>query len=459
MKLYSNQQQIVKSKARFKIIRAGRRAGKSTYSIEEMLFTAMQKANSNVFYIAPTQIQARKIIWEALKNRLDGIGEINEARLEMKIPTVDGGHSIIYVLGWENRENVRGMKAHLIVFDELDTMRDFFVGWQAIFRPMLTDTVGKCIFIGTPKKENPNLKRLEKVAETDKDYAKFHFKTEDNPHIPPEEIDKARKELDYETFKQEYEAEYLENKGALFRYTHLLDLANNTVEKGEKYLIVDVAGDGNDKTIFSLWDGKEEYDRHEYAGLTTESIVQKIRDIASVERVPYSHIAIDAIGIGEGVANASLLTGVIGYKSSYAAIKTDVNIVAGVDKGFIDRSKLVTDFKNLRSQCVFKLADMVNKHEIASKVGGAFREYIIEELSLYQDVSTGDGKRQATAKENIKEVLGRSPDHSDCFLMRMYFELVEQVSPNDGEDISQAIEAQKRMFIRNRDNLGMNSAR
>ena len=35
---------------------------------------------------------------------------------------------------------------------------DFFIGWQEIFRPAMTDTGGKAIFIGTPKKENPNLK-------------------------------------------------------------------------------------------------------------------------------------------------------------------------------------------------------------------------------------------------------------------------------------------------------------
>ncbi len=69
------------------------------------------------------------------------------------MPTEDGGVSVVYVLGWESRENLRGKRAHLIVFDELDTMRSFVHGWTEIFRPMLTDTRGKATFIGTPKKE------------------------------------------------------------------------------------------------------------------------------------------------------------------------------------------------------------------------------------------------------------------------------------------------------------------
>ena len=221
---HDKQKDVIKSTARFKIIRAGRRSGKSTLEIEEMVFDAVSGKDRNIFYIAPTQIQARKIIWEALKSRLNGLGEINESRLEVKLPTQDGGFSTIFVSGWENRENFRGMKAYKIVFDELDTMKDFFIGWQEIFRPALTDTGGGATFIGTPKKENPNLRRLEKIAQTDKDYQAFHFTTEDNPYIPREEITKARLEIDFDTFKQEYLAEYIDHAGSLFKYTSIVDV-------------------------------------------------------------------------------------------------------------------------------------------------------------------------------------------------------------------------------------------
>lgn len=461
MNLYDKQQNIVKSNARFKVVRAGRRAGKSTYSIEEMCYEAMTGNDRNVFYIAPTQIQSRKIIWEALKSRLGGIGEANESRLEVRLPTTQGGFSTIYVAGWENRENFRGMKAHLIVFDELDTMKDFFIGWQEIFRPALTDTAGKAIFIGTPKKENPNLRRLEKLSETDSDFACFHFRTEDNPYIPREEIEKAKQEIDFETFKQEYLAEYVDNAGALFRYTSLVDVFTNTVDKkNDKFLSVDIADDGSDKTIFSFWEGLEEYRREAFERLNTESIIAKIREYASQDKIPYSHIVVDAIGVGAGVASSSYLDGIIGYKSSYSAIKTDQNIVRLPNINHLPKAEALTsDYKNLRSQCIFTLADLANNHKIASKVTGKFKEVIIEELGAYQDVSTGDGKRMATMKEDVKEQIGRSPDHSDTWIMRMYFEVRSKVIPGQSEEMSNIINKQIAHFQRVKNSDMLNSAK
>lgn len=457
---HEKQEEVIRSNARFKIIRAGRRSGKSTLEIEEMVFDAVTGKDRNIFYIAPTQIQARKIIWEALKSRLNGIGEINESRLEVKLPTQDNGFSTIYVSGWENRENFRGMKAYKIVFDELDTMKDFFIGWQEIFRPALTDTSGGATFIGTPKKENPNLKRLEKIAETDKDYQAFHFTTRDNPHIPVEEIEKAKQEIDHDTFRQEYLAEYLDNAGALFKYTALIDVFSNTITKKDtKYLIIDVADDGSDKTIFSFWEDLEEYRRESFERLNTESIIAKTREYAQQDKIPYSHIAVDSIGVGAGVASSSLLDGIIGFKSSYSPIKTDLDPVRLPNVHYTKDVPLTTDYRNLRSQCIFTLADLVNNHKIASKVSGKQKEAIIEELSAYQDVSKGDGKRLATPKEDIKEIIGHSPDDSDTWIMRMYFVIRDKMLPDQSERNIEIANKLAEQFSYRKNYSGLNSSR
>jgi hypothetical protein len=421
----------------------------------------MEKSGRNVFYIAPTQKQARSIIWEGMKARLAGIGEPNESRLEIKVPTRDGGHSFIFIAGWENRENFRGMKAHKEVFDEVDTMRDFFIGWQEIFRPALTDTGGGAVFIGTPKKENPNLRRLEQLAETDPDYQVFHFTTYDNPFIPPNEIDKAEKELDFETFKQEFLAEYVESQGALFKYDALLDVFSNTVpKKNQKYLIVDVAEDGSDKTIFSYWHDLEEYQREEFSDLNTEAIVNRIKETAAKEQIPYSHILVDAIGIGAGVASSSQLGGIIGFKGSFAPIKTDADIVRLPHVNYTKEAPALTsDYRNLRSQCIFTLAQKVNNHEIASRVTGRFKEMMIEELSTYQDASKGDGKRIPTRKEDVREIIGRSPDHSDTWQMRMYFVVRDSVIPSNSPEMQNLLTQQRQSFIQTQGNQHFNSTK
>ena len=460
--LHPKQQEIIISPARFKVIRAGRRSGKTTLEVEDMAFNAVNGKDRNIFYIAPTQIQAREIIWELMKKRLNGIAQFHEQRLEVKIPTVDKGYSIIKLAGWENRENFRGKAAYKIVFDETDTMKDFFIGYQEIFRPALIDSGGSATFIGTPKKENPNLRRLAKMAEKDPDYKEFHFTSLDNPYLPESEKIKAKDELDPETYKQEILAEYVDNAGALFKYDALVDVFSNTIVKeNSKYLIVDIADDGSDKTKFSFWEGLEEYKREEFERLNTESIIAKIREYAAQDRIPYSQIAVDAIGVGAGVASSSMLDGIIGFKSSYQAIKTDQSIVYLPNVSHIKSNMipLVSEYKNLRSQCTFTLADLVNNHKIASRVTGKQKEVIIEELSNYQDASKGDGKRAATAKEDIKIAIGRSPDDSDTWIMRMYFVIMSKMIPEQSEARSQIVQAQKQQFAINKSLKELNSTK
>jgi hypothetical protein len=156
------------------------------------------------------------------------------------------------------------------------------------------------------------------------------------------------------------------------------------------------------------------------------------------------------------VASSSMLDGIVGYKSSYSPIKTDMDIVRLPNARYTTEAPLTSDFKNLRSQCIFTLADHVNNHLIASKVTGKQKEVIIEELFTYQDASTGDGKRMATPKEQVKELIGRSPDASDTWIMRMYFvirgNMITEVDPNLAIEI-------KQQFERNIKNQKYNSTR
>lgn len=459
--LHQKQKEIVENQARFKVVRAGRRSGKTLLKIETMLYRAVTRKDSNVFFVAPTQKQARAIIWESLKTRIGKIGTPNESRLEMKVPTEQGGHSTIFISGWENRENFRGMKADHIEFDEVDTMKDFFIGWQEIFRPAIIDVGGTVNFGGTPKKENPNLRRLEKEAETDPDFACFHFTTRDNPHIPVEEVIKMQNELDTNTYKQEILAEYIENAGALFNYTSLLDMFTNTVDKtNSKYLIVDIADDGSDKTIFSFWNGLECYRFDIYSQIQTDGIINQIRESVAQERVPYSQIAVDAIGVGAGVASSPLLSGIVGYKSSYAALRTEKDIVRLPNVHYLKDAPFVSEYRNLRSQCLFTLSKLVNGHLIAIRTEDSkIKSHIIDELSHYQDVSVGDGKKMATLKEDIKMILGRSPDITDTLIMRMYFVLKEKMLPGTSEEKQKFINQLNEQFKRTEERQHMNSSK
>lgn len=475
--LHEKQRLIAQSNKRFKVIRAGRKGGKTAYeresisykataSVSRMPYLAKTKFDTGrkVIYIAPTQEQARNIIWEALKNRFAGIGKHNEQRLQMKVPNEDGDYTTIYVGGWENRENYRGLTDVIhITFDETDTLKDFFIAWKDIFRPMFLDTAGTADFIGTPDKRNPNLKRLEKEAETNPDYECFHFTSKDNPHLPKLELMAMEAEYanDRTSFRQEVLAEHIEDSGSLFKLSALVDMFTNTIsKKPEKYQIIDVADDGSDKTTFGIWDDLELYKIEKFERMNTENIVDHIRENNAEHKIPMSQNAVDAIGVGAGVASNSKLDGIVGYKSSYAPIKTDQNPVLLPNVHYLKGVKLTSDYANLRSQCLFTLAELINNHKIAVKTEDVrIKEAIIEELSHYQDISKGDGKRLATHKEDIKAIIGRSPDLSDLLIMRMYFVLKEKMSPNTSEEQVKIARELREQFDRNFNRSNLNSGR
>jgi hypothetical protein len=467
MQLHEKQRQVAASNKRFKTVRAGRKGGKTALEVETIAYKATCKATDlgikktefasgrKVLYIAPTQLQARNIVWEALKSRLSGIGVPNEQLLQMKVKNADGLVSTIFVGGWENRENYRGLTDVVhITFDETDTLKDFFIFWREIFRPMFLDTGGSADFVGTPKKENPNLRRLENESKDNPEWGNFHFTSRDNPFLPVEEIDSLEKEYlgDRTTYLQEVLAEYVDNAGALFKYTAVLDVFSNSITKvADKYLIIDVADDGTDKTKFSFWEGLEEYKRESFERLNTEGIIAKTREYQVSDKIPMSNTLVDAIGVGAGVASSSLLDGIVGFKSSYAPIRTDRSPVQLPNVHYSKTASLVSEYRNLRSQCIFTLADLVNNHKVASTVTSTDKENIIAELPVYQDVSIGDGKRMATSKDDVKALIGRSPDDSDTWIMRMYFVIREHMLPGQSEDAARVAEALNRQFTANRD--------
>ena len=268
----------------------------------------------------------------------------------------------------------------------------------------------------------------------------------DNVHLNPDYLKSLSQEKDKVRRQRLWEGDwnYDEDLLNLFSFVALNDMFTNTITKqGQKYMTVDVAGEGEDKTVFGFWDSLEIYKIQEYEKLNTEGIVMKIKEAAALHQIPYSHIAVDAIGIGEGVATNSQLNGIIGYKSSYAAIKTDESPVQLPNVHYLKEANLTTDYRNLRSQCIFTLSNLVNNHQIAARIEDeTMKSKIIDELFMYQNVSQDDKKREATSKEDLKEMLGRSPDLSDVFLMRMYFHIRQKMLPfetTSGDSIDMAI--------------------
>lgn len=227
MVLHPIQKIIAKDDHRFRVLCLGRRTGKTFLSVAEMIGKAVGNKDGLISYVAPTYRQARDIAWYELKKE---VGEyatsINESRLEVVIPNQFGGQSIIDLRGWESIESLRGQKRHFLVLDEVAMYRNFWVNWQEVLRPLLTDYKGSCIFASTPKGYN-HFYDLYNLEQTNDDFKSFHFTSYDNPFIDSSEIDAAKKDMTIDRFQQEYMANFRKAEGLVYpefnRDIHIVD--------------------------------------------------------------------------------------------------------------------------------------------------------------------------------------------------------------------------------------------
>lgn len=215
--LHPSQALIASDRHRFRVVNCGRRFGKTLLSVWEMFGFALAKDDARIAYIAPTYQSARDIAWNELKRiTLPVQVSVNESRLEVRITNKSGGESFIALRGWESIETLRGQAFDFIVLDEVAHYRNFWEHWQEVIRPTLTDRKGEALFISTPKGFN-HFYDLYNLESKDKDFKSFHFSTYDNPHIPREEVDKAKKELTEDRFAQEYMADFRKTEGLVYK--------------------------------------------------------------------------------------------------------------------------------------------------------------------------------------------------------------------------------------------------
>ena len=218
MNLTTSQAIIARDSHRFRVVNCGRRFGKTTLAVLEMVAKGIYGRDRKICYIAPTYQQAKDIAWQEVKKITQPIiSKISESAPQtVYVKTVDDGTSMITLRGWESVETLRGQAFDLLVLDEVSSYKDFWVNWHEVLRPTLTDRKGHALFISTPKGFN-HFYDLYRLESKDDDYKSFHFTSYDNPHIPKEEVDKARKELTEDRFAQEYMADFRKTEGLVYK--------------------------------------------------------------------------------------------------------------------------------------------------------------------------------------------------------------------------------------------------
>ncbi len=210
MILTDPQKTISQDSARFRVVVAGRRFGKTYLAINELAKFA-RYPNRRVLYIATTYRQAKNVILNDLIQFLaekNWIKKINHSDLEITLVN----NSVIALRSSDNREALRGTKWNFIVFDEFASMDP--ETYYSVLRPTLSDTGGHALFIGTPYGRNHFWEIYNNAGALD-DWSSHTYTTLNGGQVPPEEIEAAKRDLDERTFNQEYNATFEDARGII----------------------------------------------------------------------------------------------------------------------------------------------------------------------------------------------------------------------------------------------------
>ena len=249
---------FVKSKAKRRIVRAGRRGGKTTaagrIAVEAFL------RGRRVLYAGPTSDQLAAFWYEVkrslqepvdagllYKNETDHVVEIPRTRQRIRAKTA------------YNADTLRGDYADLLILDEWQLMDE--EAWEVVGAPMLLDHDGDAVFIYTPpslrsrsvtKARDP--KHAAKMfaraqSDTSGRWETFHFSSHDNPYISETALAEITADMTSVAYRQEILAEDVDEvPGALWKRS-LIDQYRVTGLPGDLVrVVVGVDPPGGERT-------------------------------------------------------------------------------------------------------------------------------------------------------------------------------------------------------------------
>jgi len=210
------QEQFLSSKAKRRIIKAGRRFGK-TVGVA-ILAVRYFLAGNRILYAAPTSEQTDTFWYEikrALQTPIDaGIFKCNETERYIERP---GTRNRIKAKTAWNANTLRGDFADLLILDEFQLMAEDV--WDEVGAPMLADNNGDAVFIFTPPslkssgisraKDPRHASKLFDKAKQDTTgmWGAFHFTSFENPTISHQALNLVAADMSLDSYRREIMAE------------------------------------------------------------------------------------------------------------------------------------------------------------------------------------------------------------------------------------------------------------
>lgn len=180
-----------------------------------MVKQAFANSNQIIWYVAPTYKQAKRLMWSELKSVIPPSFIKYKSEVDLIIELRNG--SSISLFGVDKPDGLRGAGVNLLCMDEYQDFKPEI--FEKVLYPTLTDRRGRVVVAGTPKSYNLLYELYMRGfdPEWSKDgWKSWQFVTADNPFIPADEIEAARRNLDPKSFDQEYMASFETMSGKVY---------------------------------------------------------------------------------------------------------------------------------------------------------------------------------------------------------------------------------------------------
>ena len=254
---HPQQERIIASKSKRKVIRAGRRGGK-TIGAGIGAMQAFLKGK-RVLYTAPTDDQVQsfwKVVTDSLRPLIQkGILRKSEEQKVIewnldRFPNQPTKARIRAKTAW-NADTLRGDYADLLIMDEFQLMNED--AWEVVAQPMLADNGGDCWFIYTPvgvgktksqAKDPRYARKLYQKAAKSATWTTFTFTSYENPHVNHQALNEMSEDMTSMAFRQEILAEDIDEiPGALWRRDFIEPFRMKEIPEGVDLVRISVGVD------------------------------------------------------------------------------------------------------------------------------------------------------------------------------------------------------------------------
>lgn len=430
------QRTVMASDSRFRVLRAGRRWGKTQLAAHEVIMAAVQNPGAMVWWVANSEKNVRRgyrAVLKQLPRSLVAKDPPSEGANDRIITFHNGATIEFYTAG--TPDSLAGEGVDFVVIDEAALITENV--WFQLIRPTLADTGGRALIISTPRGRNWFWKLWQRGQKPGGMYDSWHFTSFDNPYIDDEEIEEARETLPDIVFRQEFLAEFVDSAASMFTIPEEYVLEGLSPYSGHVILGVDLAKK-EDFTVISGCNAETRepcfYDRFNQIRWSEQEqiIVETVRAIEEEPNVEAVTVVVDSTGVGDVVFD---------HLEDYGIDVVPVNFGSGQQKERMVRL-LAADLEHGRARIIEEMRDEFETYEYEITPNGRYKFSAPEGLH--------DDKVSAKMLENWGVVHEAPPDIkvSDARIEPgdqededYHARAVEAVRPDSVQDIMERPEA------------------